>query len=75
MLNLLDILFPDATLKLVKKLSPMKTLQPSINLWDTPEKYNPQSTFGTPQKNIMVGTIGQLGMLLYGFATTSAITI
>ena len=62
MLSLLDILFPVATLKLVKKLSPMKTLQPSI-------------TFGTPQKNIMVGTIGQLGMLLYGFATTSAITI
>ena len=40
MLNLLDILFPDATLKLVKKLSPMKTIQPSINLWDTPEKFN-----------------------------------
>ena len=40
MLSLLDILFPDATIKLVKKLSPMKTLQPSINLWDTPEKYN-----------------------------------
>ena len=40
MLSLLDILFPDATLKLVKKLSPMKTIQPSINLWDTPEKYN-----------------------------------
>ena len=40
MLNLLDILFPDATLKLVKKLSHMKTIQPSINLWDTPEKYN-----------------------------------
>jgi hypothetical protein len=40
MLSLLDILFPVATLKLVKKLSPMKTIQPSINLWDTPEKYN-----------------------------------
>ena len=40
MLSLLDILFPDATMNLVKKLSPMKTLQPSINLWDTPEKYN-----------------------------------
>ena len=40
MLSILDILFPDATLKLVKKLSPMKPLQPSINLWDTPEKYN-----------------------------------
>ena len=40
MLSILDILFPDATLKLVKKLSPMKTIQPSINLWDTPKKYN-----------------------------------
>ena len=40
MLSLLYILFPDATLKLVKKLSPMKTIQPSINLWDTPQKYN-----------------------------------
>ena len=40
MLSLLDILFPDATINLVKKLSPMKTIQPSINLWDTPEKYN-----------------------------------
>ena len=40
MLSLLDILFPDATMNLVKKLSPMKTIQPSINLWDTPEKYN-----------------------------------
>ena len=40
MLSLLDILFTDATMNLVKKLSPMKTLQPSINLWDTPEKYN-----------------------------------
>ena len=40
MLSLLDILFPDATINLVKKLSPMKTIQPSINLWDTPVKYN-----------------------------------
>ena len=40
MLSLLDILFPDATIKLVKKLSPMKTIQPSINLWDTPVKDN-----------------------------------
>ena len=40
MLSLLDILFPDATLKLVKAITPMKTLQPSINLWDTPVKYN-----------------------------------
>ena len=27
-------------MNLVKKLSPMKTIQPSINLWDTPQKYN-----------------------------------
>jgi len=40
MLSILDILFPDATLKLVKAITPMKTLQPSINLWDTPQKYN-----------------------------------
>ena len=40
MLSLLDILFPNATINLVKKLSPMKTIQPSINLWDTPQKYN-----------------------------------
>ena len=40
MLSLLDILFPDATMSLVKKLSPMKTIQPSINLWDRKEKYN-----------------------------------
>ena len=40
MLSLLDILFPNATIELVKKLSPMKTIQPSINLWDTPKKYN-----------------------------------
>ena len=40
MLSLLDILFPDATMNLVKKLSPMKTIQPSINLWDKQEKYN-----------------------------------
>ena len=46
MLSILDILFPDATLKLVKTINPLimfpypKTIQPSINLWDTPEKYN-----------------------------------
>ena len=47
MLSLLDILFPDATLKLVKKLSPMKTIQPSINLWDRKEKYNGWSDWTT----------------------------
>ena len=43
MLSILDILFPDATLKLVKTINPLimfKAIQPSINLWDTPEKYN-----------------------------------
>ena len=46
MLSLLDILFPDATLKLVKTINPLimfpypKTIQPSINLWDRKEKYN-----------------------------------
>ena len=43
MFSILDILFPDATLKLVKTINPLimfKAIQPSINLWDTPEKYN-----------------------------------
>ena len=46
MLSLLDILFPDATMNLVKTINPLimfpypKTIQPSINLWDTPQKYN-----------------------------------
>ena len=47
MLSLLDILFPDATMNLVKKLSPMKTIQPSINLWDKQEKYNGWSDWTT----------------------------
>ena len=47
MLSLLDILFPDATMNLVKKLSPMKTIQPSINLWDKKEKYNGWSDWTT----------------------------
>ena len=47
MLILLDILFPDATLKLVKAITPMKTLQPSINLWDKKEKYNGWSDWTT----------------------------
>jgi len=39
-----------------KQLTPLimfKAIQPSINLWDTPEKYNGWQ-------------IGQLGMLPYG---------
>jgi hypothetical protein len=40
LLSLLDMLFPETIIRVVNKLSPMKTIQPSINLWDTPEKYN-----------------------------------
>ena len=40
MLSLLDILFPDATMNLVKKLSPMNFTQPKLNLSDIKEKYN-----------------------------------
>ena len=40
LLSLLDILYPETIIRVVKKLSPMKTIQPSINLWDTPKKYN-----------------------------------
>ena len=47
MLSLLDILFPDATMKLVKTFTPMKTIQPSINLWDKKEKYNGWSDWTT----------------------------
>ena len=47
MLSILDILFPDATMKLVKTFTPMKTIQPSINLWDKKEKYNGWSDWTT----------------------------
>ena len=40
MLSLLDILFPDATLKLVKQFSLMNFSQPKLNLSDIKEKYN-----------------------------------
>ena len=40
LLSLLDMLFPETIIRVVNKLSPMKTIQPSINLCDTPEKYN-----------------------------------
>ena len=67
MLSLLDILFPDATLKLIKQLS-------LLIMFPYPKTIQPQSTYGILQKNIMVGTIGQLGMLPYGFATTKHFT-
>ena len=40
MLSLLDILFPDATMKLVKAFTPMNFTQPKLNLSDIKEKYN-----------------------------------
>ena len=40
MLSLLDILFPDATMKLVKAITPMNFTQPKLNLSDIKEKYN-----------------------------------
>ena len=39
-LSLLDILFPETIIKVITPLKQMKAIQPSINLWDTPEKYN-----------------------------------
>jgi len=40
MLSLLDILFPETIMKVITPLYKMKTIQPSINLWDRKEKYN-----------------------------------
>jgi len=40
MLSLLDILFPDATLKLVKAITPMNFTQPKLNLSDLKQSYN-----------------------------------
>jgi len=37
MLSLLDILFPDATMKLVKAITPMNFTQPKLNLSDLKE--------------------------------------
>ena len=47
MLSLLDILFPDATMKLVKQFSPMNFSQPKLNLSDIKEKYNGWSDWTT----------------------------
>ena len=41
------MLFPETIIRVVKKLSPMKTIQPSINLWDKQEKYNGWSDWTT----------------------------
>ena len=40
MLSLLDILCPDATLKLVKAITPMNFTQPKLNLSDLKQSYN-----------------------------------
>ena len=40
LLSLLDILFPETIIKVITPLKQMRAIQPSINLWDTPEKYN-----------------------------------
>jgi len=39
-LSLLDILFPETIIKVITPLKQMRAMQPSINLWDTPEKFN-----------------------------------
>ena len=40
LLSLLDILFPETIIKVITPLTKMQAIQPSINLWDTPKKYN-----------------------------------
>ena len=40
LLSLLDILFPETIIEVIKPLNQMQTIQPSVNLWDTPVKYN-----------------------------------
>ena len=61
MLSLLDILFPDATLKLVKAITPMNFTQPKLNLSDIKQSYTG-------------GQIGQLGTLPYGLETIMVFT-
>jgi hypothetical protein len=39
-LSLLDMLFPVTIIKVITPLTKMKAIQPSINLWDRPEKFN-----------------------------------
>jgi len=46
-LSLLDILFPETIIKVITPLIQMKTIQPSINLWDRQEKYNGWSDYTT----------------------------
>ena len=46
-LSLLDILFPETIIKVITPLKQMRAIQPSINLWDRPEKYNGWSDWTT----------------------------
>ena len=46
-LSLLDMLFPETIIKVITPLIKMKAIQPSINLWDRPEKYNGWSDWTT----------------------------
>ena len=40
LLSLLDLFFPETIIRVITPLIKMQAIQPSINLWDTPEKYN-----------------------------------
>ena len=39
-LSLLDMFFPETIIRVITPLIKMQAIQPSINLWDTPEKFN-----------------------------------
>ena len=41
------MLCPETIIKVITPLIKMKAIQPSINLWDTPEKYNGWSDWTT----------------------------
>ena len=40
LLSLLDLFFPETIIRVITPLIKMQAIQPSINLWDTPVKYN-----------------------------------
>ena len=46
-LSLLDLFFPETIIRVITPLIKMQAIQPSINLWDTPEKYNGWSDWTT----------------------------
>ena len=41
------MLFPETIIKVITPLTQMQAIQPSINLWDTPEKYNGWTDYTT----------------------------